>query len=191
MARSSIRARRATFRSHFQSSPWSTTQIQTACDAVPHWILWPFYCAHHQSATPRSVQWSPVLRHTCRHETPNSVLHLFFPVYNLFFRWRHYCLPPPRPFAESRCILPSPHISPLPSPAHLHRFTKFPWPLDCSCLTLSFLLLSMHKALRYRNNAQSTLPRFVTSTCRTVTHVRLVRLSQLKVCKVMLSDCFL
>ena len=93
---SSIRARHATFRSHFLSSSPSMTQIRTVCDAVCHLIPWPFYCAHHHSATPRYVQRSPALRHTCRHETPDTVLHLFFPVCHLFFRWRHYCLPTTR-----------------------------------------------------------------------------------------------
>ena len=62
------------------------------------------YSVHHHSLTSISVPRSPALRHTYRYETPHTVLHLFFPVCHLFFRWRHYCLPPS--IAESRCVLP-------------------------------------------------------------------------------------
>jgi hypothetical protein len=88
LGRSSIRTRRATFRSHFLFLSWSMTQIQIVGAAVCHWIP----SAHQHSSTPRSVRWSPVLRHTCPHQTPHCIK-LIFPVCHLFCRWRHYFHP--------------------------------------------------------------------------------------------------
>jgi len=79
LRRSSTGARLATFRSHFLSPSWSMAKIQIIVDAVCHWIPWPLSCAHQHSSAPRSVQRSPVLRHTCPHQTPHTVLHLFSP----------------------------------------------------------------------------------------------------------------
>jgi hypothetical protein len=121
-------------------------------------------------STKRSVHWSPVLGHICRHETLDTMLHLHSPF--VIYSSDDVITASP-PLAESRCILPSPHISPVPSPAQISRFTKFAGPLDCACLTLSCLLLSVYKTLWNRYNAHNISPRFVISSCRTVIQVRL------------------
>jgi hypothetical protein len=93
LGRSSIRARRATFRPYTPSSSWSMIEIQIVCDAVCHWIPWPLSCAHQHSS---GTGLHPLISSTSTHQSARKPRHctkLTFPVCHLFFRWRHYWVP--------------------------------------------------------------------------------------------------